>query len=98
MSVFKPDQASYDDKGRWLRHTTTSELGRGNLFVDGDIDTDGSAAIRLINGVVRLQIRENGVFKNTRLFSMVGENLIYNNDLGHVLTNSLDPVYLSNLS
>ena len=98
MSIFKPDQASFDLSGRWLRHTTTSELGRGDLFIDGDIDTDGSVAIRSVYGVVRLQIRENGVFKNIRLFSMVGENLIYNNDLGHVLTNSLDPVYLSNLS
>lgn len=98
MSIFRADNATYDNEGRWLRHTTTSEIGRGNIFVIGDDDIDGSIAMRLVDGVVRFQIRENGVFKDTRLLPMVGENLVYKNDLGHVLTNSLDPVYLSNLS
>ena len=98
MSIFKANEATYDDKGRSIKHTTTSKLGRGNLFVNGDDDTDGSISLRLVDGVVRFQIRENGVFKDARLLPMVGENLVYNNDLGHVLTNSLDPVYLSNLS
>ena len=93
MSIFRSDSATYDDNGRWVRHTITSELGRGDLFIIGDDDTDGSVVMRLINGVARFQIRENGIFKDVQLLPMVGENLVYDNDLNLVLDNSLNPVY-----
>lgn len=83
MSVFTADGATYDAEGRWLRHTSI-------LDVSG-----GTVEIRLIDGVPRFQIKENGVFKDAQLLPMVGENLVYNNDLGLVLTNDLCPIYLS---
>ena len=85
MSVFTADGTTYDDKGVWLRHTTTSEIGR----IDGDI------VILFIDGVPHFQTRENNVLKDTQLLPMVGENLVYDNDLGHVLDNDLNPVYIN---
>lgn len=95
MSVYAADGKTYDDQGRWLKHVTVREVGSGTVFIDGRDDKDGSIAIRLVDGVARFQIRENGVFKDTQLLPMVGENLVYNNDLGLVLNNSLCPIYLS---
>ena len=70
MSLFAADGKSYDAHGRRLSHTPTSELGRGQLFIDGDEFDDGSFRIEgptSDDPLIRFESRENGVWNLTEI-------------------------------
>ena len=65
--IYKANEASFDAKGRSVRRTRSSELGRGRLFIRGDAFSNGSIAIRMVNNVAHFQRRINGVWQDTPL-------------------------------
>lgn len=85
MSVFRPEGKTYDDHGRLLRHTQTSELGRGQLYVSekGDKFTDGSRRIIVPTedeDLVRFEQRTDGVWNLSEI--EISSNTL---NLGHGL-------------
>ena len=65
--IYRANEATYDAKGRHVRSTPVSDVGRGILFVRFDGDTNGAVAIRMVNNVARFQRRISGVWQDTPL-------------------------------
>lgn len=83
MSVFSATGKTYDNRGRWLRHTHDSLANQdGDLFINGDDFTDGSQVIRSNDDdpVPHLEKRASGVF-NLGEFRIAGGSLFVDYDM-----------------
>lgn len=81
MSIFPFDNRTNDEKGRYLLDTHDSTAGRGELYIEGDVDTDES--YRLFLGAddnIKVEQFKETVWNRTKL-EVAGESLLLGSNL-----------------